>query len=138
MAAVNILKVNDIAFAKAKCKGKSKDKAKGKEQGARKPALRCRCLCEHPSHLITHPGIPPIHRSQYGGEKRPRCVFRDDHKLTEPVDGIGMTHVCAEHLRIEIDRYRRDADGKIMVPHTLVSKLKDPLDLSDDIVTDMV
>lgn len=93
MAAVNILKVNDIAFAKAKCKGKSKDKAKGKEQEERKPALRCRCLCEHPSHLITHPGIPPIHRSQYGGEKRPRCVFR--------LHGIGMTHVCAEHLRIE-------------------------------------
>lgn len=92
-------------------------KALAKEQKeAGKQPMQCRCLCRHPSHLARWT------------PRRPRCAFRDGHKNMEPRFGIGMNHTCEEHLREEIDGYRRDAGGKIMVPHTIVSKLRAPLD----------
>ena len=129
--------VNTKEKAKDKAKGKeqeqpqpqekAKEKAKGKEQEAGKQAFQCRCLCRHPSHR--HPGTGHFkHMDTIAQWNARRCVFRDGHKHMEPLYGIGITHVCGEHLRIEIDGYRRDAGGKIMVPHTIVSKLRAPLD----------
>jgi len=92
-------------------------KALAKEQKeAGKQPMQCRCLCRVCAFCD---GM----RS-----RRPRCAFRDGHKNMEPRFGIGMNHTCEEHLREEIDGYRRDAGGKIMVPHTIVSKLRAPLD----------
>ena len=61
------------------------------KQEAGKQPMQCRCLCRHPSHLARWT------------PRRPRCAFRDGHKNMEPRFGIGISHACEEHLRMEID-----------------------------------
>ena len=124
MAAMNSMKDKDKAKGKGKGKEKVKDKAKDKEKEAGKQPMQCRCLCRHPSCRIRCESI----RIDAYTWARPRCALRNDHKNRMPLFGNGMFHMCEEHLRIEIDGFRRDAGGKTMVPDTLVSKLRAPLD----------
>ena len=121
MAAMNSIKSKEKAKGNEKGMDKGKGRAKGKEKEAVKQPMQCRFLCRHPSHI------------ERWTPRKPRCAFRGGHEdMTACCNfartGIGMSHVCEEHLFIAIDGFRLDAGGKIMVPRTLVSKLRAPLD----------
>jgi hypothetical protein len=92
---------------------KEKEKEKEKTEGK---LMRCRCHCS-------------VHWC------KERCVLRAGHRRVS-CHKVGMTHVCGEHLNIEISGMRRDAGGKIMVPQAIVSELMEPLDPIDH-VTDV-
>ena len=121
MAAMNSMKSKEKAKGNEKVKYNDKGRAKGKEKEAVKQPMQCRFLCRlpgHPSSVLC---------------RKPRCAFRGGHENMPACcsfgrTGIGMTHVCQDCLLIAIDGFRVNADMKTMVPHTLVAKLRAPLD----------